>query len=140
IYKGVTIMRLTTKSEYSLLALIYIARNKEKEYIKVEDICKEYNISKKYLEYIISSLKQARYIATKTGSNGGYRLKKSAQEISVAEIIRLMDGALAPTLAVSKYFFEHTPLEKEKKVIKVFKDIRDYISNKVENLTILDLV
>ncbi len=133
-------MKLTTKSEYSLLALIYIARNKEKEYIKVVDICKEYKISKKYLEYIISSLKQARYIATKTGVNGGYRLTKPAQEISVAEIIRLMDGALAPTLAVSKYFFEHTPLEKEKKVIRVFKDIRDYISNKVENLTILDLV
>jgi hypothetical protein len=51
-----------------------------------------------------------------------------------------MDGALAPTLAVSKYFFENNPLEKEKKIIKVMRDIRDYISKKVESLRISDLV
>ena len=133
-------MKLTTKSEYALLALVYIARNKEKRYVKVEDICREYAISKKYLEHIIFSLKQSRYIATKRGASGGYKLSKPAKAISVAEIIRLMDGALAPTLAVSKYFFGHTPLEKEKKIIKVFKEIRNYISNKVEQLKISDLV
>jgi len=133
-------MKLTTKSEYSLLALIYMARNEQKGYIKIEDICKEYGISKKYLEQIFSFLKQARYIKTKTGSNGGYRLAKPAEKISVAEVIRLMDGALAPTLSVSEYFFEHTPLEKEKKVIKIFKGIRDYISKTMEKSKISDLV
>ncbi|MFH1863810.1 MAG: Rrf2 family transcriptional regulator [bacterium] len=133
-------MKLTTKSEYSLLALIYIARNEERGFIKMEDICKEYGISKKYLEQIFSSLKQARYIKTKTGASGGYKLAKSANKISIAEVIRLMDGALAPSSAVSKYFFEHTPLEKEKKIMRVFKEIRDYISNKVERLKIADLV
>jgi hypothetical protein len=51
-----------------------------------------------------------------------------------------MDGALAPSTSVSKYFYEKTPLEKEKKLIRVFKEIRDYIAQKVENLTIADLV
>ena len=133
-------MKLTTKSEYSLLALIYIARNEGHAFIKVEDISKEYGISKKYLEQILSSLKQARYIKTKTGASGGYKLAKPAKKISIAEIIRLMDGALAPTLAVSRYFFEHTPLEKEKKVMKFFKEIRNYVSGKVERLKISDLV
>ncbi|MGB2600070.1 MAG: Rrf2 family transcriptional regulator, partial [Candidatus Omnitrophota bacterium] len=73
-------------------------------------------------------------------ASGGYKLAMSAHSISVAEIIRLMDGALAPTSAVSKYFFEHTPLEQEKKVMKFFKDIRDYISSKVERLKISDLI
>ena len=133
-------MKLTTKSENSLLALIYIARNEKNGFIKMEDICNEYGISKKYLEQIFSSLKQARYIKTKTGASGGYKLAKPAKSISVAEVIRLMDGALAPTLAVSKYFFEHTPLEKEKKVMKFFKEIRDYVSGRVERLKISDLV
>jgi len=133
-------MRLTTKSEYSLLALIYIARNEERGFIKMEDICKEYGISKKYLEQIIGSLKHMRYIKTKTGASGGYKLAKPAKKINVAEVVRLMDGALAPTSAVSKYFFEHTPLEKEKKVMRFFKEIRDYISDKVERLKISDLV
>ena len=132
-------MKLTTKSENALVALIYIARNEEQGFIKVEDICKEYGISKKYLEQIFSFLKQARYLKTKTGASGGYKLAKPAKKISVAEVIRLMDGALAPTSAVSKYFFEHTPLEKEKKVMRFFKEIRDYISDKVERLKISDL-
>jgi Rrf2 family cysteine metabolism transcriptional repressor len=133
-------MKLTTKSEYALLALVYIARYGKGGFIKVEDICTEYDISKKYLEQMFSALKQARYIKTKRGASGGYKLTVPAQKISVAEVIRLMDGALAPTLAVSKYFFEHTPLEKEKKVMKLFREIRNYISNKVEKLTISDLV
>jgi Rrf2 family cysteine metabolism transcriptional repressor len=133
-------MKLTTKSEYALLALIYIARNKEDGFIKVGDICKKYNISKKYLEQIFTALKQTRYIKTKKGAGGGYQLAKAAQAISVAEIIRLMDGALAPTLAVSKCFFEHTPLEEEKKVMNVLQEIRDYIADKLERLKISDLV
>lgn len=133
-------MRLTTKSEYALLALIYIARNEKKGYIKLKNICRTYNLSKKYLEHIIFTLRKSRYIATKRGMCGGYRLGRPAEKISVAEIIRLMDGPLAPTLAVSKYFFKHTPLEKEKKVKKFFKEIRDYIANKVEQLRISDLI
>ena len=132
-------MRLTTKSEYALSALIYIARNEGRGFIKIEDICKEYDLSKKYLEQIFNSLKHARYIKTKTGASGGYKLARPANKISVAEVVRLMDGALAPTLAVSKYFFEHTPLEKEKKVMKFFREIRDYVSEKVERLKISDL-
>ena len=46
-------MKLTTKSEYSLAALIYIARNEGEGYVKIEDICHEYTISKKYLEQIL---------------------------------------------------------------------------------------
>ena len=133
-------MKLTTKSEYSFLALIYIARNQKHGFIRMQEICKKYCISKKYLEQIFASLKEARYIETKTGVNGGYKLAKPAKKISIAEIIRLMDGALAPSLAVSKYFFKHTPLEKEKKVIQVFQEIRDYMSAKAEKLMISDLV
>ena len=133
-------MKLTTKSEYSIIALIYIARNQKKGYVKVEDICGEYNLSKKYLEHLLVSLRQAHFIKTKRGSSGGYALVKHPGRISVAEIVRLMDGALAPTLSVSKYFYEHTPLEKEKKVIAVFSDIRDYIAGKIERLKISDLV
>ena len=133
-------MKLTTKSENALLGLIHIARHKDNGFVKIEDICAEYNISKKYLEQLFFLLKRARYIETRRGASGGYKLVKPAHKISVAEILRLMDGALAPTLAVSKYFYSHTPLEKEKKIMKVFKEIRDYISNKVERLKISDLV
>ena len=85
-------------------------------------------------------LRQNGYIKTRRGTGGGYKLAKSASQISLAEIIRLMDGALAATDSVSKYFFANTPLAQEKKLIKVFKEIRDYISKRLENLTLADLV
>lgn len=131
---------MTTKSEYALLALIYIARKPGQKYVKIDEITEAYGLSKKYLEQIFNALRQARYVRTRRGANGGYMLARKAEKITLAEIVRLMDGALAPTLAVSRYFYENNPLEKEKKVINVMRDIRDYISNKIESLKIADLV
>ena len=133
-------MRLTTKSEYSILALIYIARHKEKDFVKIEAICSKYDLPKKYLEQLLLILKQNRYVKTKRGASGGYKLARSPKEITVAEIARLMDGALAPTESASTYFFSHTPLEKEKKIMSAFKEIRNYISNKLEKLKLSDLI
>jgi len=133
-------MKLTTKSEYSILALIYMARNEKNSFMKIEEICSKCDIPKKYLELLFMILRQNGYIKTKRGASGGYKLARPASEINVAEIIRLMDGALAATESVSRYFFSDTPLFREKKVIKVFKEIRDYISNRLENLTLSDLV
>ena len=133
-------MKLTTKSEYSILALIYMARNDKNGFMKIDQICSKCDIPKKYLELLFMILRQNGYIRTKRGTGGGYKLTKPASQISIAEIIRLMDGALAATESVSKYFFSDTPLGREKKLIKVFKEIRDYISKRLENLTLADLV
>ena len=133
-------MKLTTKSEYSILALIYIARNEEKGFIKIEEICSKCAIPRQYLVLLFSSLKQNRYIKARRGSSGGYKLAKPASEISIAEIIRLMDGSLAATESASRYFFSSTPLSNEKKLIGIFKDIRDYIANKLETLTLSELI
>ena len=133
-------MKLTTKSEYSISALIHIARNEKKGFIKIEEICSKCDVPKKYMELLLSILRQNRYIKTRRGASGGYKLAKPASKISVAEIVRLMDGALAPTESVSKYFFSSTPLSKEKNIMKVFKEIRDYVSNKLESIKLSDLV
>lgn len=133
-------MKLTTRSEYCILALIYMARRQNTGFVKIEDICTSYAIPKKYLEQLFLTLKQNRFLKTKRGAAGGYCLARPAAEISIADIIRLMDGALAPTESVSHYFFSHTPLEKEPKIIAVFKEIRDYIAQRLEKLTLADLV
>jgi Rrf2 family cysteine metabolism transcriptional repressor len=134
------LMKLTTKSEYSILAPVYMARNEKNGFMKIEEICSKCDIPKKYLELLFMILRQNRYIKTKRGTSGGYKLAKPASAINAAEIIRLMDGALAATDSVSRYFFSDTPLSKEKKIIKVFKEIRDYIAERLENLTLADLI
>ena len=133
-------MKLTSRSEYALLALVYLARNESDGYISVETIAQAQTIPSKFLEQILLALKRAHFLRSTKGQRGGYRLAKEADQISLAEIIRLFDGALAPTESVSENFYESTPIEKEKSLTAVFKDIRDYISNKLETTTIADVI
>ncbi|MBF0441687.1 MAG: Rrf2 family transcriptional regulator [Oligoflexales bacterium] len=132
-------MKLTAKSEYALLALIYLARHKDKANITSREIAEQQEIPQKFLQQIFFVLKGSGFVKTTKGQTGGYRLAKSAKDISIAEIVRLFDGALAPTDSVSYYFYESTPIEHEIKLIKVFKNIRDYVAKKLEHATIADV-
>lgn len=133
-------MKLTVKSEYACLAMIVLAQQYDSgALITIADISKQKEIPKKYLEQILLTLKRAGYVKSRKGSEGGYMLAKKPEEINIAEIIRLMDGALAPVESVSTYFYGHTPIEKCPKLLGVFKSIRDYISEKLENITLKDL-
>lgn len=133
-------MRLSTKSEYACLALIDLAENYSKGLIKSEEIASKKKLPKKYLDQILFTLKNAGYIKSKRGTNGGYRLAMDPSDISLAEILRLMDGPLAPVYSVSTYFYEKTPIEQNKKMWKLLKDIRDHIAEKMENTTLADII
>ncbi len=132
-------MKLTARSEYALLALVYLNRQGDDGFVSVETVALAQDIPAKYLEQILLALKRAKYLRSSKGQHGGYRLAKPANKITLAEVIRLFDGALAPTESVSEYFYESTPIEKEKSLIRVFKEIRDYVSNKLEHTTLADV-
>jgi Rrf2 family protein len=132
-------MKLTARSEYALLALVYLNRQDREGFVSVETIALAQDIPAKYLEQILLALKRAKYLRSSKGQHGGYRLAKPANKISLAEVIRLFDGALAPTESVSEYFYESTPIEKEKSLVQVFKEIRDYVSGKLESTTLADV-
>jgi len=132
-------MKLTARSEYALLALVYLARNEDEGFISIDTIATAQGIPPKFLEQLMLALKRAHFLRSAKGQKGGYQLAKHPNQISLAEVIRLFDGALAPTESVSENFYETTPIEKEKKLKKAFKDIRDYVSNKLEKTTIADI-
>lgn len=133
-------MKLTTKSEYSILALLYLARQPKENFVKVDEIAAGCDIPKKYLELLLMHLRQSRLIKTRRGKQGGYQLGLPVDQISLASVIRLMDGALAPTESVSTYFYSDTPISKEPGLLAVFQEIRDYIAHKLEKLTLKDLI
>ena len=133
-------MKLTKKSEYACLALIDLAKHFDMDYVKILDISDRWSIPKKFLEQILISLKTAGYVKSKKGSEGGYKLTKAPSQISLAEIIRLLDGPLAPVDSASKYFYNNTPVEQHKKLLNVFIDIRNYVSGKLENTSLADLI
>jgi Rrf2 family protein len=133
-------MKLTTRSEYALLALVYLARHEDDGYISIDTIAKAQSIPPKFLEQLMLALKRAHFLRSTKGQHGGYQLAKKPNQIALAEIIRLFDGALAPTESVSENFYESTPIEKEKRLTRVFKDIRDYVSQKLEKTTVADVM
>ena len=132
-------MKLTTRSEYGLLALVHLARCEVGTFVRVHDIAETQGIPQPFLEQLLLVLKGAGYVKSQKGQKGGYKLGKPAAAITLAEVIRLFDGALAPTESVSQYFYETTPVEREKKLLGVFRQIRDLVAGKLEKTTIADV-
>jgi Rrf2 family protein len=132
-------LKLTKKSEYACLALLTLTEAGDK-LVTIGEISRQKNIPKKYLEQILVQLKTAGYVQSIKGKDGGYRLSRQAEKITLAEIVRLIDGALAPVESVSEYFYASTPIEQSPKLLEVFRDIRDYVAGKLEKTTFADLV
>jgi Rrf2 family protein len=133
-------MKLTSKSEYALLALVFLARQADKGAIPVHTIATAQSIPEKFLEQILLALKRAHFLRSVKGKGGGFLLARKPASISLADVIRLFDGALAPTESVSRYFYESTPIEKEKRLLAVFRDIRDLVAKRMEQTTLADVV
>jgi Rrf2 family protein len=133
-------MRLSRKSEYALLALLDLANNYGKAPAKIMEVSQRNEIPKKYLEQIFLQLKGAGYVRSIRGAKGGYELAKPPEKITLAEVIRLIDGPLASVGSASLYFFEHTPIEQNEKLLQVFKDIRDIVAAKLESKTLDQLI
>ncbi len=132
-------MKLTSRSEYALLAMLYLARHHSEKHIAVQTIAAAQGIPPKFLQQILQTLRLARYLDSSKGKDGGFRLARSPDKISLAEIIRLFNGLLAPSKSVSKYFYESTPIEQEGTLLALFKEMRDYICDKLENTTLADV-
>jgi Rrf2 family transcriptional regulator, cysteine metabolism repressor len=133
-------MKLTARSEYALLALVYLARQQSGEIVSAHSIARAKAIPPKFLEQILLTLKRAKYLRSTKGQHGGYQLAKPADAITLAEIVRLFDGALAPTESTSKHFYGPSPIEKERRLLRLFREIRDLVSNRLEAATIADML
>jgi len=132
-------MRLSRRSEYACLALIELSATQEEGFVKVRELAERKEIPREFLVQILLRLKNAGYVRSARGAAGGYQLAKSPGQITVAEIVRLMDGALAPVGSVSQFFYDHTPIEKSPKLVRLFTKIRDYVAKTLEKTTFQDL-
>lgn len=133
-------MKLSTKSEYALLALVDLASQREGARVRIEDIAERQRIPRKYLERILLTLRKGGYLRSRRGKRGGYELAKDPARISLAEIVRLMDGPLASVRSASKYFYAHSPIEQNRALTKLFREIRDAVARKMEATTLASLV
>lgn len=97
---------ITKKSKYAIKALIYLAKQKSNEPVLIEEISTNEKIPKKFLEAILLDLRKAGILGSKKGKGGGYYLMKAAEDINMAEVLRLFDGPIALVPCVAHKYYE----------------------------------
>src|ERR1044071_1522178 len=134
-------MRLSTRGEYALRALLVLGLNYGPHVVRIQTISAEQNIPKRFLEQILNDLKSAGVVESKRGIAGGYRLARPPQHITLAAVLRHVEGALAPVSCVSERFYEKCscPDEARCAIRSVMKEARDAVVRIVEKLTVADL-
>jgi Rrf2 family protein len=96
---------LSQKAKYALRALLMLAEQPEADMVMIADIAERENVPRKFLEAILVDLRKRGLLDSRRGKYGGYRLAKPAAAISFGEIIRIVDGPLAPLPCASKTGF-----------------------------------
>src|SRR5213596_313150 len=131
-------MKLSLRGEYALRALLVLGLNYKQSVVRIQTVSQEQNIPKRFLEQILNDLKSAGIVQSRRGIAGGYRLARRPEEITLAVVVRHIEGALAPVSCVSEKFYERCscPDEARCAIRSVMKQVRDAVVKLVEKLTV----
>ena len=133
-------MKISQKGLYALQAMMTLARRHEQGAIKIRDIAAESDLPEKFLELILLEMKNARIVDSVRGARGGYRLRREPKEIRLSEIIRLIDGPLAPMGDAEQLRGLIAKDADHRALYEVFLAVRDAAAEILENTTVADLV
>ena len=136
-------MKLSVRGEYALRAMIVLGLDylEDDSVVRIQAISEQQNIPKRFLEQILNDLKSAGIVESKRGIAGGYRLRRAPARITLAEVIRHIEGPLAPVSCVSERFYEpcSCPNEETCGIRSVMKDVREAIVKILEKVTVAQL-
>jgi Rrf2 family protein len=137
-------MKLSKKGEYALRSLINlgIAAEVGRSLVQVAELAESEQLPVKFLEQIMQALKAAGYVESVRGKFGGYRLAKPAGKITIGEIVRIIDGPLAPIGCVSQTAYEKCtcPDEVHCGLRMLMLDVRNAIAGILDRYTLADVV
>ena len=131
-------MRLSTKGRYGARAMLDLALNSGKGPVLLRDIAKRQEVSEKYLEHSITTLRKAGLVRSIRGARGGYVLAKSPSQIRLSEIMQVLEGSMAPVECVDD------PQVCQRAQLCVTRDIwakiKEAVDNILESITLEDMV
>ena len=133
---------LTNKGKYGLKAMVHLAGLPEGEVAQAPGIAEACNLSKKFLDQILSELRNARLVYSKKGKAGGYALAKPREEIRVGHIIRALNGPLAPIACASVTAYRPCDDCGDEKICAVrlmMQQARDALSEVLDNCTLAEM-
>ncbi len=134
---------ISKKTKYGLKALTYLARQENNQPVQIEVIAKSENISQKFLESILLTLRKNGFLGSKKGKGGGYYLLKKPEDIKMSAIMRILEGPIAMVPCVSLNFYEKCddcPDENACAVHNLMIEVRDSTLNIFNNKSLADLI
>jgi len=134
---------LSKKTKYGLKALSYLARQENENPKQIQEIAEAENISRKFLESILLTLKKNGFLGSKKGKGGGYYLLKPASEIPMTSIMRVLEGPIAMVPCVSLNYYEacdDCPDEASCSVHRLMIQVRDSALYVYRNNSLADII
>ncbi len=134
---------LSKKTKYGLKALTYLASQQENTPVQISGIAQHENISQKFLESILLSLRKTGFLGSKKGKGGGYYLIKDPKEILMTDVMRVLEGPIAMVPCVSLNFYEKCddcPDEATCSVHRLMLEVRDSALEVYRSRTLADLI
>ena len=132
-------MRVSTKGDYATRALQDLALHYDQGPVQIEGIARRQGLPLRYLEQVLLMLKRAGFLRSKRGVNGGYYLAKPPREITIGEILRALDGPVAPIFCVTMGKREVCPKEGMCALQDLWGQVRDAVSKIVDTTTLEDI-
>jgi len=133
-------LKISQKGLYALQAMMTLARHHHQGVLKVKEIASDEDLPEKFLELILIELKHARIVQSTRGARGGYQLRRAPNDIKLSEIIRLIDGPLAPLGDADQLRTMIASEPQNGALYKVLLDVRNAAAQILDNTTIADLV
>lgn len=129
---------LTKKGKYGLKAMIHLATSEQETLVSVGEIATKHQIPRKFLDNILTELRNAGFVNSRKGKGGGFCLARPANEIHIGNIIRVLDGALAPISCASKTDYRPCDDCNEEfcEVRHLMLDVREAIADVLDNRTL----
>jgi Rrf2 family protein len=134
---------LSQKCKYALQALMVLAKENSDNLLLVSDIAERENLPKKFLEAILLELNRNGLVRSRRGRGGGYALAKPADLITFGQVVRIMDGALAPLACVSVNYYRRCDECKDEQtceIRKVMRRVRDAIAAELDGTSLAQAV
>lgn len=134
---------ISQKAKYGLKAALFLAKRYAQGPVLITDIAREEGMPQKFLEAILLELKKSGLLLSKKGKGGGYILGKHPDEIMMGDIIRLLDGPLAPVSCVSETAYARCKdcvSEEQCEIRMVMKEVRDAMSNILDRSSLADAI
>ena len=133
-------MKISTKGRYALRLMLDVALNSHGSAVPLRDVAQRQDISDKYLEQIVTQLSRAGLVRSVRGAGGGYLLTRDPAEYTVGEILRTLEGNLAPVSCVDQNDVCRCDRADRCVTVEVWRDIQSAVAGVVDNLTLADLV